>query len=176
MSDSRKERRFKVYQSLLLALKRAGVGSHGCTATLLLETFLEDNGRLQASKVVSRRICEEGAFSNWRNDMIRNGWLVWSSNQTDKGQYFAGKKLIPYLNKEKISSRELATRDEVASKSEFEELKERVSTIEQSMKTVYAALDLGETDPPLYGKLQKHARKARKRDEEEKMDPMFEVQ
>jgi hypothetical protein len=170
------DRKFSVYKALAEALRRARVDSSGAVATLLLECFLEDNGRLQASKAIARRVCEEGSFSNWRNDMIKKGWLVWSQSQTDKGQYFAGKRLISYVNKEKISSRELATRDEVASKSDFEELKERVSTIEQSMKTVYAALDLGETDPPLYGKLQKHARKVRKRDEEEKMDSMFDVQ
>lgn len=176
MTVGTKERRFKVYNALEVSIRRSNVNKPGATATLLLECFIEENGRLSSTKVTARGICEEGRFSSWRDMMVKQRWIVWSANQADKGQYFAGKKLLSYLNKEKLESQEIMTRGEVASKSEFEELKERVATIEQSMKTVYAALDLGETDPPLYGKLQKHARKNRKRDEEENMDPMFEVQ
>jgi hypothetical protein len=146
MNRTDQSRKFKNWNALQLALKRAGVSSHGSIATLLLETFLEDNGRLQASKVVARGICEEGSFSNWRNDMIRIGWLVWSSNQADKGQYFAGKKLISYLNKEKFFSKEILTRDEAASKSEVEDLKERMNRIEDVVQDLKKAMEPPETD------------------------------
>lgn len=153
MSDSTKQRRFKTYNALMLALRKGGVTNHGSTATLLLETFLEDNGRLQAAKVVSRGLCEEGAFSNWRNDMVKNGWLIWSQNQADKGQYFAGKKLVSYLNKEKLSSKEIATRDEVATKDEVQDLRaqlhtheERLARIEVVVQELRRAMEPPETD------------------------------
>jgi hypothetical protein len=146
MNRTDQSRKFKNWNALQLALKRAGVTSHGSTATLLLETFLEDNGRLQASKVVSRRICEEGSFSNWRNEMLKNGWLIWSQNQSDKGQYFAGKKLVSYINKEKILSKEIITRDEAASKSEVENLKERMNRIEEVVQELRKSMEPPETD------------------------------
>jgi hypothetical protein len=107
------ERKFSQYLALSSALRRAKVPNYGACATLLLECFLEDAGRLQASKVIARNVCEDSCFSQWRNEMIKGGWLIWNLNQHDKGQYFSGKKLIPYLNKEKFSSKEIATRDEV---------------------------------------------------------------
>lgn len=140
------DRKFSVYKALAEALRRAQVDSSGAVATLLLECFLEDNGRLQASKAIARRVCEEGSFSNWRNDMIKKGWLVWSQSQTDKGQYFAGKKLISYVNKEKISSKEIVTRDEAASKNEVENLKERMNRIEEVVQELKKAMEPPETD------------------------------
>jgi hypothetical protein len=140
------ERKFLQYLALSSALRRAKVPNYGACTTLLLECFLEDNGRLQASKAIARRVCEEGSFSNWRNDMIKKGWLVWSQSQTDKGQYFAGKKLISYVNKEKISSKEILTRDEAASKNEVEDLKERMNRIEEVVQELKKAMEPPETD------------------------------
>ena len=102
--------------------------------------------------------------------LIQKEWLVWSESQADKGQYHPGKKLIPYINKEKTSQKEIVTKDEVPSKAEFNILKDqlsntkieltdtknRVTTIEESMKKVYSKLKLGDPDPPGYGKLQQH--------------------
>jgi len=166
MSDRITPRKFVTWNAAQLALRKLAVSSHGATATLLLEAFLEDSGRLTASKVVSRGLCNEGEFSAWRKQLIDKGWLIWSETQSDKGQYFPGKKLMPYVNKEKISSRELVTRNEVlpreeaATRVELESVKRkldateaRVLTIENSMKKLYKKLDLGETDPPGYGKL-----------------------
>lgn len=153
------DRKFMVYKSLAEALRRAKVVSSGTVATVLLECFVEDRGRLQALKVVSRGICEEGKFSHWRDEMVKNGWLAWNLNQVDKGQYSPGKRLISYLNKEKLATKEIATRDEiitrddVPSKEEFEVLKDKVSKIEASMKEIYESLELGEPDPPTYKKL-----------------------
>ena len=142
----KRERKYKNYNALEIALRKSQTQYAGATATLLLECFLEDNGRLQASKVVARGICEEGSFSNWRNEMLKNGWLVWSQNQTDKGQYFAGKKLISYINKEKLSSREIVTRDEVASKNEVESLKERMNRIEEVVQELKKSMEPPDTE------------------------------
>ena len=159
MSLSTKSRKFSTYMSLTVALRKAGVEQSGKTATLILEAFLEDGGRITASKVVARDVCKEGCFSSWRKQLIDKGWLTWSETQNDKGQYFPGKKLMSYVNKEKISSKEIITRDEIlpraeaATKVELEAVKSQLDAIEQSMKKVYDKLELGKTDPPGYGKL-----------------------
>ena len=153
------DRKFSQYIAVSSALRRAGVSNYGMCSTTLLEAFLEDSGRITASKVVSRKLCNEGEFSVWRKQLIDKGWLIWSEVQTDKGQYFPGKKLMPYINKEKISSKEIVTKDEVlpkaeaATKVELEAVKSQLDAIEQSMKKVYDKLELGKTDPPGYGKL-----------------------
>lgn len=153
------DRKFVVYKSLAEALRRSKVESSGTVATLLLECFVEDRGRLQASKVISRGLCEDGKFSYWRDEMVKHGWLAWNINQIDKGQYTPGKRLISYLNKEKFATKEIATRDEIVtrddvpSKEEFEALKDEVSKIKASMKEIYETLELGEPDPPIYKKL-----------------------
>ncbi len=153
------DRKFSQYIAVSSALRRANVSNYGMCATTLLEAFLEDSGRITASKVVARKLCNEGEFSFWRKQLIDKGWLIWSETQTDKGQYFPGKKLITYVNKEKMHSKEIVTKDEVlpraeaATKVELEAVKVKLDAIEASMKDVYDKLELGETDPPGYGKL-----------------------
>jgi hypothetical protein len=169
IKDGIKERRFKTYNAMEIALRKIKMRKPGAVATLLLEAFLEDGGRIPASKAVSREICNEGEFSAWRKQLIEKGWLIWSESQSDKGLYFPGKKLMPYVNKEKFLSREIVTKEEVlskdqaATKRELEAVKKkldateaRVSTIENSMKKIYKNLDLGEPDPPGYNKLHVH--------------------
>ena len=147
------ERKFSQYIALSSALRRAKVPNYGAVSTLLLECFIEEMGRLSASKVVARGVCVEGKFTEWRDEMVRGGWLIWTQNQADKGKYFAGKRLSQYLNNEKYAAKELVSRDEVPSKEEFEALKDEVEKIKASMKEIYESLELGEPDPPVYKKL-----------------------
>lgn len=150
MSVGTKERRFKVYNALEVTLRRGKVEKAGAVATLLLECFVEDSGRLQSSKVVARGLCEEGKFTAWRDEMVKNGWLVWSQYQSDKGQYFAGKKLGPYLNKEKaseevITRREIlpketiATKDELNTKADKSDLEATNLRLEMTQKQLESA-------------------------------------
>ena len=131
--------KFRSYNALQLALRRSGVVNSGSVATLLLECFLENGGRLQATKVVCRGICEEGKFSLWREEMVKLDWLLWSASQADKGIYFPGKRLNHYLNSEKIFSRDLVTRDDIipkediATKKELESVKNRLSVLEKAI-------------------------------------------
>jgi hypothetical protein len=171
MKNASHSRKYGTYNALMLALRKCKVTSFGKVSTFLLESFLENNGRILASQVVARGICEDGKFRDWRKDLLEKGWLIWSESQDDKGQYFAGKRLVPYLNKEKLRSKEIVTKDEVlskhdaATKAELEEINEklnarlektddRLSKIEASMQEVYKKLNLGEPDPPFYKKLQ----------------------
>lgn len=146
MSDRSASRKFMTWNAAQLALRKQKVPAHGGTATLLLEAFLEDSGRLTASKVVTRGLCNEGEFSSWRKQLVDKGWLIWSETQNDKGQYYPGKKLMRYINKEKIISREVVTKDEVlskaeaATKEELQELKVRMSRIEEVVQELQQAV------------------------------------
>ena len=138
-------RSFKVYQAVRKALERQKIDKSGATATLILEAFMACDGRLLASTVYARKLCEEKQFREWRKNLIDKGWLLWSESQTDKGIYFPGKKLIPYINKEKIAQKEIATRESVekvkadfdskidtkADRSEVLELKARMAKFEE---------------------------------------------
>ena len=141
-----KKRAYVVYQPLRKALERSGVSAGGATATLLFEIFLEDSGRLLASKVSSRGLCAEGEFGKWRKELIDKGWLVWSEKQEDKGFYTPGKKLLRYINKEKLASKELVTRDQVlmkedaATRDEVQDLKARMNRIEEVVQQLQRAV------------------------------------
>lgn len=157
------KRKYLTWNALQLALKKSGCLNHGTTATVLLEAFLENEGRLLAAQVVARGICEEGKFREWRKDLIDKEWIKWSEVQMDKGRYFPGKKLVNYINKEKIASKEIATKDEVLSKNEaatkveVQELRDELHQMKDSMEKIYDKMGLGSIDPPGYTKLLTHA-------------------
>ena len=139
--DRTRNRKFMTYNALQLALRKECVSNHGSVARILLECFLEDGGRLQASKVIARGICEEGRFSLWRDELVKNNWLVWTVNQADKGQYYAGKKLLAYINKEKMSSKEIATKDDVvATRDEVADLRSQLNSHEKRLAKIDEAV------------------------------------
>ena len=162
MKKVKNVRKFSTGESVRVALTRQKFSQAGCIATLLLETFLENNGRLLASSIYAKGLCLENEFRNWRKDLIDKGWLIWSESQDDKGQYFAGKKLIPYLNREKMTSKEIVTKNEVlskheaATKVEVQILRDEIRQVKGSMEKVYDQLGLGPVDPPGYSKLVTH--------------------
>lgn len=147
------KRAYSVYQSTRKALERQSVHRAGMTASLLLEVFLEENGRLSSSKVVGRGLCEEGKFSKWRRDLIEKEWLIWSETQSDKGLYYPGKKLMHYLNKERFLTKVIATQDSVdnlrmdlkrdidtkADKSELQDLKAKMNEIAEAVQNLQKA-------------------------------------
>lgn len=156
-------RKFHSYKALSESLRRAKIDKYGLVSTLLLEAFLENDGRVLAAQVVARGICDEGKFRDWRKELIDKEWLKWSEIQADKGQYFPGKKLITYINKEKISIKEIVTKDEVLSKNEaatkveVQVLRNEIHQIKDSMEKIYDKMGLGPVDPPGYTKLLTHA-------------------
>lgn len=148
-------RKFKTYMSLTVALRKQNFTTSGRLATLLLECFMEDGGRLLASQVVARGLCEEGFFHAWRDDMVKRGLLIWSVNQADKGQYYPGKKLVQYINKEKLASKEIVTRDDIipkeslatkddlekkADKSDLEKTKLQLQETQKRMEEIAVAV------------------------------------
>jgi hypothetical protein len=153
MSSGTKSRKFSNYNRLQQVFARAKFQSSGALATLLLETFIEHDGRLLASTVYARGLCDEKQFRDWRKNLIDKQWLIWCETQTDKGVYFPGKKLITYINKEKIAQKEIATRESVekvrsdlstkidtkADRSELEDLKKRMTHFEKLAQRLEAA-------------------------------------
>jgi hypothetical protein len=141
-------RRFFSYNALYKALGHAAVPNSGAHATLLLETFLENDGRLLASTVYARGLCNEKEFREWRKNLIDKGWLVWNETQQDKGLYFPGKKLSPYVNKEILAQKEIATRDSVekvkaekADRSELEETKKKLEATSSKLEATSSKLE-----------------------------------
>lgn len=149
-------RKFKQSEPLRLALLRSGFEQSGTTSTLLLELFIEDGGRCSAAKVVARGLCKDGEFWAWRKELVEKGWLQWSEQQSDKGQYFPGKKLMPYINKEKLSSKEIATVDQIhsldkkidskADRAEVNELRQQVNDLKEWVMELKAASEPPDTD------------------------------
>lgn len=153
MTNGTKVRKYSNYNRIQQVLARAKFQMSGVLATLLLETFIEHDGRLLASTAYARGLCEERQFREWRKNLIEKGWLVWNESQSDKGIYFPGKKLISYINKEKIAQKEIATRESVekvrsdlnsridtkADRSEVLELKARMAKFEDIARRLETA-------------------------------------
>jgi hypothetical protein len=142
------KRKFHQSMALRMALSRSGCKESGTLSTLLLESFLEDDGRLLASKVYARGLCDENEFRKWRKLLIDKEWLVWSERQDDKGLYYPGKKLVSYINKEKILQKEIATKENIdrvkddlseaihskADRSELEETRKQLELTGKELK------------------------------------------
>jgi hypothetical protein len=150
-------RSFKSYKLLSQSLSRNGVQKSGVTASTLLEAFIHLNGELKSSFVQGKGLCEPGKFKEWREDLIKSGWLSYTFG--DYSRHSPGPKLIKYINKEKLASLEIASipdvehivskaKEEMATKEELvavkEKLEARVSLLEEAVKNM-----IEEFDPPV---------------------------
>ena len=145
--------KYSQWDNLRRALVRAKINGAGKVATVLLDTFLEVNGRLRAAEVYKKGLCSEGKFYEWRKTLCDKGWLVFDLTNNGKvARYYPGKKLVKYVNKEKELNYELAsTRDlyeaerlaeaRYVSKEKHERLEERVKSLEAAMDRVINILD-----------------------------------
>ena len=145
--------KYSVWNSVRQALARNKIAKSGNTATILLETFLEVNGKLRAAEVYKRGLCPEGKFYAWRKELCDKGWLVFELINNGKvARYYPGKKLVNYVNKEKELSYELASTKDLyeaerlaearyVSKEKHERLEERVKSLEAAMDRVINILD-----------------------------------
>jgi hypothetical protein len=121
-------RKFKSYNSLITALRRGGIKNPGTTATLFLELFIENHGKLFAAQVSEYSLCQPGRFKEWRDDLVKKGWIAFDYREAqvrgDWERHSPGAKLLPFINKEKLARHELATRDELDILATKEELHE----------------------------------------------------
>ena len=151
MSRKPPQRKFKVYNSLRMTLSRSKIALPGKVATLLLEVFLEQNGFLKADMAVERGLCKKGEFSLWRDELQKKGFIFFQYEGPGTS-HRPGSRLNEYLNKEKLANREIVVRedlnafpkkDEVPSRQEFEEMKERMAALERAMQK-----EIEKNDPP----------------------------
>ena len=140
------------------ALARASVKSPGAVATLLLDTFIKNSGRLRAAEVYSKKLCEQGKFYAWRKELCDKNWLIFELTNVGKvSRYYPGKKLVKYINQEKEASFEIATTKDLnkleletqekilslPTRKEFETLKEKVDRAEKAIMNL-----IENRDPP----------------------------
>lgn len=145
-----KVRTFKCYQKLYKAISRnkEKIDKPGKMATLFLETFLHNNGSITRSKLETRKLIEEGqTMEQWRNPLIRDGWIVFEQGKGYQ-RYYPGQNLISYINEEKMSSMEIATTKDVQScdeqiRKELKELRDEFSAMKQMVGEI-----ITEKDPP----------------------------
>ena len=135
--------RFKTYDPLRKALHRSGIQKAASTATVLLQTFVEADGKLRATDVYAKGLCKNGEFKVWRKALIDKGWLQFEvSSEKSFSRYSPGHRLLQYVNREKAASKELATKDEMRA-LEY--------GIEKRLKSLEVALAgmIAEYDPPV---------------------------
>lgn len=143
------KRAFTGYKTVESALRRDGFSRPGALATVLLQMFLEREGEIRSTNFVSRTICDEGEFSILRRKLIEKRWIIWNESQTYKARCFPGKRIIPFLNREKIASEELVTKKDIIPKNVLEEelrnTKAKLSDVERRLTKIEATIDTGIT-------------------------------
>jgi hypothetical protein len=128
-------------------MRRQKVKKSGNVATLLLEVFLEGNGKLRAAQVYEKNLCEKNQFYIWRKEMCDTEWLVFElTNDGKVARYYPGRKLKKYINKEKKINYELAsTKDlyesEEATRKKFDQVNSDYTEIKKRVKSLEAAMD-----------------------------------
>lgn len=81
--------------------------------TFLFDTFLSNRGKISASAVYKKNLCEPNRFKEWRLMLVAKNWLIFEVSKCGKySKYYPGAKLLKYINDEKQQQCELAsTRD-----------------------------------------------------------------
>ena len=147
--------------------------SYSALATLVFDTSLKNNGFLRKEVYYGSSFEQpDMTYKDWIEQLKKAGIFEHFKDENlnfekaDWIRFKPGPVTLSYINKEKIASKEIVTKDEVLSKNdaatklELEAVKEklaktdeRLSKVEISMDTIYKKLDLGEPDPPFYKKL-----------------------
>jgi hypothetical protein len=118
-------RKFKEYDKLRQHLTDNKIPKPGAVATILLTTFVLNDGVLKKEFPISKKVCKDGEFKKWIKTL--NQWIIQS--KTGKGNWSQFKSigtLINYVNAEKIHRGEIITKDELEkSKNEILELADK---------------------------------------------------
>lgn len=150
-------RKYGVYNALEIALRKSGVIAPGKVASLLLDSFLQNEGVITKYNVEKAGLCETEGFKTWREPLIKAGWLQYDfayAKAIKKGSiHQPGKLLIPYLNKEKMKSKELATQDDIRrvdykiavneqqNEMKLESLRSELDGVKELVKMIISRLD-----------------------------------
>jgi hypothetical protein len=128
--------KYKYKNNAKQAIYRAKISHSDKVASLLFETFLENRGKIKSAEVYRKGICKKNDFTKWRTMLCEKGWLIFELSSDGKSSnYYPGKKLLKYINKEKQESYEIATTKELNDvesehnklKKEYEEFKEETN-------------------------------------------------
>lgn len=130
-------KKYSQWKALSCALARNRYANSYKLATLLLETFLENDGQITAQKAYDLGLCsKDEGFRDWRKKLCELSWLEFIIENNKSVTYKPGKKLLKYINREKQNRFELATKEDLklalaqkADRSEVEELRTTVDRI-----------------------------------------------
>ncbi len=149
----------QVYESLLQALRRNDSNKPGELARFYLNIFLQPNREFKADDVYAAGLTREGQnFNQWREEQRKLGWLNVHCLTVGGHPHWKqepGKKLCKYINRAKMLSGEIASRQEVDElQDQIDVLRGQVELmpiIEERVKNLEAILNLliAKYDPPV---------------------------
>ena len=128
------QKKYATHNALRMKLRQSEIKRDSKLATFLLDVFVEGSAKIRASEVYRLGLCDsdEKNFKEWRKSLCDKGWLDFVIDNNRFVDYRPGKKLLKYINQEKIKTKEIATKDELnlfATKEEVHELKGAVDRI-----------------------------------------------
>lgn len=132
------QRKYSSYKTLESALRRDKFEKSGVLASALLNIFMLNNDELRAAHFFAKGLCVVGTFTCLRKTLIEKGWLVWSDLQINKSKYSPGRKLIRFINLEKLATNQLVSTDQIIPKAE---LQRELSTTKLRLAKVEKRLD-----------------------------------
>ena len=134
--------KFSQYENVRKALSRSGIKNQGAIATILLQTFVERNGKMKAEDVYAKKLCAPGKFKEWRKTLINKDWIIFELEDQKFSRYRPGRKLIPYLNREKLENQEIATKDDINRVADTtDKIEHRLSALEKVVAGMMAKYD-----------------------------------
>lgn len=143
---------YKSYFSMRAKIRR-NVKKYPCLkqyaslTTLLLDTFIKNNGYLASKQYYGSRFEVPGkTYTTWINELkealVIEQFKTEGNAKSDFIRFSAGPLIVEYINLEKVKSKEIATVDDVFPR--VEQLEERVSLLETAVKSM-----IEEYDPPV---------------------------
>lgn len=113
-----KTRKYGCYKTLSQALSRDEITHPGKVATLLLDTFVLGDRKIYRKDLETRQILKEtDSFKTWRSEICQKHWLVFEHSDI-QSTYAPGMKLIKFINREKMHSREIASLKDIVQVNE----------------------------------------------------------
>ena len=147
----------KEANALGLALRRSGFQRHIILARLLLETWVWENGQMNADWFVREGACAKGKFSSLRSSLVKNNWIFFNESTY---RYHPARRLLPYIKKfEQLHSATIADMMQVrtdlelkiaskADQADVNALRDDIKDIRAQLNLLFARLDACNAPPP----------------------------
>lgn len=137
------QKKYKSYNALKKQLQRRGIETYGATASFLLDwgTNRKDCA-INSQSAVAARVCVEGGFSVWREQLEKLGFITCSverfKNGKERWSYYPGPLLRGFINAEKLDDDIVATMSDIRAMEskvdqEFQKLREELEEIRRAM-------------------------------------------